>query len=105
MLKAAGFAPLWIELDREIRERQIQARKTFRRTLNLFRKGSMRSQSALDRFQQAVDEINILIRELNLLDPSSRFSRQLVNADSELEWIQADLLTSWEKKTDHLAGS
>ena len=103
ILKDAGFAPEWIELDKAIRNRLQRARAA------LFRQWQWRQvrlgelsersdswskaersrveagwQDAVSAFGLELDEINQEIAELNLKVPSSRFQRPMLDASREL---------------------
>ena len=103
ILKDAGFAPEWIELDKAIRNRLQRARAS------LFRQWQWRQarlgelaersdswstaersrleagwQDAVSAFGLELDEINQEIGELNLKVPSSRFQRYMLDAAREL---------------------
>jgi DnaJ family protein C protein 28 len=109
VLKDAGYAPDWIELDKAIRAR-IEAtrarlarrwewREDRRRELadrtdawgEAERNRSAASwQEALARFAAELEEINLEITALNLKVPSPRFQRRRLALDRELEWIVGD---------------
>ena len=88
MLSAAGFAPHWIELDREIRDQLSHARKTLVEALDQFDVGTTGYKRALEQFQIHVEKINELIRELNLLVPSLQFSRRMISVIREVALAQ-----------------
>jgi DnaJ family protein C protein 28 len=91
MLQQAGFAPRWIELDREIRERLFQAKKILVAALGRDAADNAQVKNALDRYRNSLSEVNTLIRALNLLVPCDRFSRSLIRADREVESVQAEV--------------
>ena len=84
VLKSQGFAPRWIELDREIRDKIEIAEQSIRRTyewvMQTWSSGSANQQFAEVEWQGAqrvfakrLDEINRLIKLLNLeLPPAVR---------------------------------
>ena len=88
VLQNAGFAPRWIELDREIRDRLKLARKDLALGFDPDETGSKASVHALHNFTAAIEEINVMIQALNLLVPSDRFTRVLIDASSEVARIQ-----------------
>ena len=108
VLKDAGYAPEWIELDKAIRGKADRARATLLRHWEWreTRLHELAAQAAsdswsqaerariLERWQQAVsafcleiDAINKEIAELNLRVPSSRFQRSKLDALREVERI------------------
>jgi DnaJ family protein C protein 28 len=84
VLESQGFAPRWMELDREIREKIEIAEQSIRRTyewvMQTWSSGSANQQFAEGEWQEAqrvfakrLDEINQLIQLLNLeLPPAVR---------------------------------
>lgn len=108
VLKDAGYAPEWIELDKAIRGKADRARAALLRHWEWreTRLHELAAQAArdswseaerariLERWQQAVsafrleiDAINKEIAELNLKVPSSRFQRSKLEALREVERI------------------
>lgn len=104
VLKDAGFAPEWIELDKAIRGRLGQARKVLARrwawsTERLVELASRSEkwaeaerrrtragwQRAMAEFRQEVAAINAEIADLNLKVPGPQFQRQRINPGREIE--------------------
>jgi DnaJ family protein C protein 28 len=83
LLENAGLAPRWIELDRDIRYELRTARTciTSKLSSNVSRHGR---DLALKTFIRSIHEINQMIRELNLIVPSARFSRPQIRIEQEL---------------------
>jgi DnaJ family protein C protein 28 len=107
ILKDAGCAPEWIELDKAIRSRLERARTTLQRQWRWreARLGELADRSdrstqaererawaswraAIVRFEEEVRAINKEITDLNLKVPSARFQRSKVNAVRELERLE-----------------
>ena len=103
ILKDAGYAPEWIELDKTIRGRTAQARATLApawewhnarlaelhsRTDSWAAAERARVESswenAADAFQQEIQSINGEIADLNLKVPAPRFQRARVDAEREI---------------------
>ncbi len=89
VLKSQGFAPRWLELDNEIRQKQEIAEKAVRRTfewvMQTWSSGSASQTFAESEWQEArrvfakrLDEINKLIRVLNLELPEPMRHRQRI---------------------------
>ena len=107
ILKDAGCAPEWIELDKAIRERLDKARAALVRSWEWHqarlsrltgqtdgqaeaeRKLSLGSwQAAVTAFEEEVTAINKQIGELNLKVPSPRFQRFKIDAAQEVERLE-----------------
>ena len=97
MLKSQGFAPRWLELDNEIRQKQEIAEKAVRRTfewvMQTWSSGSASQTFAESEWREAkrvfakrLGEINQLIRVLNLELPEPMRHRQRIplKADEQL---------------------
>ncbi len=110
ILKDAGCAPEWIELDKAIRERLDKARAALVRSWEWHqarlsqlagrtdgraeaeRKQSLGSwQAAVKAFEEEVTAINKQIGELNLKVPSSRFQRFKIDAAQEVTRLERGL--------------
>jgi DnaJ family protein C protein 28 len=108
ILKDAGYAPEWIELDKEIRTRLEKARTTLARRWEWHqaRLGELEGQpgrraetereraragwqKAVSGFEQEIAAINQEIAGLNLKVPSPRFQRTKVDAARELQRLTA----------------
>lgn len=109
ILKDAGFAPEWIELDKTIRNKLQRARAALVRQWQWRRARlgelSERSdswskaersrveagwQDAVSAFGLELDEINQEIADLNLKVPSSRFQRPMLDAARELAQLDGE---------------
>jgi DnaJ family protein C protein 28 len=107
ILKDAGCAPEWIELDKAIRSRLERARTTLQRQRRWYetRLGELADRSdrwteaerertwaswqrTIASFEEEVRAINKEIADLNLKVPSARFQRSKVNAARELERLE-----------------
>jgi DnaJ family protein C protein 28 len=110
VLKDAGYAPEWIELDKAIREKLASARTALARRWKWYttRLGELKDRSdswaraerervqgswfrAAVAFESEVETINKEIAELNLKVPSPRFQRAKVNAAGEMERVTGRL--------------
>jgi DnaJ family protein C protein 28 len=110
ILRDAGFAPEWIELDKAIRSqleraRQVLSRQWSWRTTRLAELADRRDawadserarvegqwHRALSVFEQEIDTINAEISRLNLMVPSPRFQRLKVKAAGEVAQLTAEL--------------
>jgi DnaJ family protein C protein 28 len=106
VLKYAGYAPEWIELDKAIREKAKMARASLvrkwewyttkldelaGRTDSWARAERQRVEAswsqAVDLFEEQMEAINNEIAELNLQVPSLRFQRARMNAPDEIEHL------------------
>jgi len=110
VLKDAGYAPEWIELDKAIRERLERARAILARSWARHqarvgqlagccdgraaaeRKASLGGwQAAVAAFEEEVTAINKQIGELNLKVPSPRFQRLKIDAAREVARLEGGL--------------
>ena len=109
ILKDAGFAPEWIELDKAVRNKVQAARAALLRQWQ-WREARLRElsgrsdkwteaersrveagwQDAVSAFGLELDEINHEISELNLKVPSTRFQRSKLDAAREVARLGAD---------------
>jgi DnaJ family protein C protein 28 len=110
VLKDAGYAPEWIELDKAIREKLARARTALVRRWEWYtaRLGELKDRSdrwaqvereraqgswsrAVVTFEGEVETINKEIAELNLKVPSPRFQRPKADAAGETERVTGRL--------------
>ena len=110
ILKDAGYAPEWIELDKVIRGKLERARSSLARSwawrqerladlaarsdswANAERARAVDGwQRAVAAFELEVEAINREIRDLNLKVPSARFQRRKVDAAGEVARIESGL--------------
>jgi hypothetical protein len=82
------MAPRWNELDREYREQFLQARKALSFALAIIVTSEPEGNHAIGRFQRTVADTNLLIQQLDLLIPSDRFGRPLIDAEREIARIR-----------------
>jgi len=75
VLKNAGSAPAWIELDRELRQELEAARRELRRQAG--------SQAALRRFRMRIADVNRMVDRLNLLVPALTLQRAHFDVERE----------------------
>ena len=83
LLEKAGLAPRWIELDGDIRRELEATRKRYSSMLSSSPSYHRRG-LAMKAFIGNIHEINGMIRELNLIVPSPRFSRSEIRIEQEL---------------------
>ena len=81
LLKEAGMRPEWIELDLEIRNKLSHARDKLSNALTIYGMEEDGWAKAFDQYKKRIEEINSLIRELNLKVPHPRFQRALLKPD------------------------
>jgi DnaJ family protein C protein 28 len=91
VLQRAGYAPRWIELDRMIREGLSKAHKRLAVDLQTGARDKAFAADAIERFTESSAELNGMIKELNLIAPSNRFCRTLIDVDRELAEISMSL--------------
>jgi len=84
ILKDHGFAPAWIELDKEIRRELAAAR---RQLANSYRQYGLDS-SAEDRFAEQIAELNRKIDLYNLKTPAMQFQRRRILLADELQRVE-----------------
>jgi hypothetical protein len=113
ILKDAGYAPEWIELDKAIRGKLARTRAALARSWEWRgeRLGELAGrtdswgvaerervlegwQKAMAAFEQEVADINAEIAELNLKVPGMRFQRSKVDVASEIGRIKGTLVTA-----------
>lgn len=90
LLKNNGFAPEWIERDKEIRQALDEARAALSQTWQLYQKGQapeMAWKQARRQFETTVTELNRKIRDFNLLVPILERQRILLRLEDELDRI------------------
>ncbi len=75
VLKNAGAAPAWIELDRELRAAVEAARRELRRQAG--------SRTAMRRFRARLEEVNRMVDRLNLAVPALTLQRPHFDAERE----------------------
>jgi len=109
MLKDAGYAPEWIEMDKAVRHKTAQARAVLARRWAWHRarvselagrsdswaaKEKHRSltswQEAVDEFKETAAAINREIAELNLQVPASHLQRFKIDAASEVAALERE---------------
>jgi DnaJ family protein C protein 28 len=88
VMRNAGMAPRWIELNRDIREQLEQASEASSFALAAFAASKPARSRAIGRFRRVVADAKCLIQQLNLLIPSDRFGRPLIDAAREIVQIQ-----------------
>lgn len=88
MLREAGFAPEWIEQDKEIRAAKAEIFKPFRNYLQ--RRGKLPSDRSavqarlIAEFRRKAGEVNRLIDDFNLKAPSIRLHHARIRVEEEI---------------------
>jgi len=89
ILRDHGFAPEWIELDKEIRRELKAARRRLAESYRRCGRGTVGWQRARDRFAGQIAELNQKIDLYNLKVPGMQFQRRRIVLPDEicrLEW-------------------
>jgi DnaJ family protein C protein 28 len=92
LLKEQGFRPEWLEEDVALRKKLSEARQALART-HAWRQTQPAHTAAPEwakaeaRFRQALAEINTGLQRLNLLVPTPRLQRPLLNVDKEFAQV------------------
>lgn len=71
LLKSAGMAPQWVELDEQVRRETASARADLRRARDRWPDGGIGWQRAQERFQERAERINRRVLVRNFLAPES----------------------------------
>lgn len=90
MLKSAGMAPRWIELDQQIRCETAAVRDDLRRACDRWPEGGPAWQRAVDRNLERIERVNGWIMARNYLAPESVRPRFPLQLDRELDRLQMD---------------
>jgi DnaJ family protein C protein 28 len=96
LLRSNGFAPRWIEERREIEATIQSARASLARSWEWYRSGRRdvwtegEWRRAVEAFRRQVVRINQRIADYNLITPSSRTQRQLVDVNQEIGRVVAE---------------
>ena len=93
LLRDAGFAPAWIEEQKDIAATFEAARQTLTRAWKIYRPGGVSPNDvAWERnvfeFREKAAELNSRIKLYNLKVPSAVFQRRLFDADKVIESIR-----------------
>lgn len=92
LLRDAGFAPAWIEEQKDIAATFEAARQTLTRAWKIYRPGGVSPNDAaweknVAKFREKAAELNSRIRLHNLKVPSAVFQRRLFDADKVIEAV------------------
>lgn len=92
LLRDAGFAPAWIEEQKDIAATFEAARQTLTRAWKIYRPGGVSPNDAaweknVAKFREKAAELNSRIRLYNLKVPSAVFQRRLFDADKVIEAV------------------
>lgn len=85
VLKNAGMKPQWLECEIEIREKLSEAQSAVLEAAKLWNQEGNGWERAVLQFTEQIEEINGLIRELNLKVPLPRFQRTVIDPHKALE--------------------
>jgi DnaJ family protein C protein 28 len=88
ILKDHGFAPEWIELDKEIRQELEAARRQLANSFRRYTPDSDVWQRVVDRFAQQIAELNDKIGLYNLKAPAMQFHRRRIVLEDELRRVR-----------------
>jgi len=93
LLRDAGFAPAWIEEQKDIAATFEAARQTLTRAWKIYRPGGVSPNDVawernVAEFREKAAELNSRIRLYNLKVPSAVFQRRLFDADKVIESIR-----------------
>lgn len=91
LLRNAGFAPAWLEEQKDIDENLKRARATLTRARDLFRDEIPRGarwQRAVQEFCETVAELNQRIRMYNLKAPGTVFHRKVFDASAFIHELE-----------------
>jgi len=92
LLREAGFAPAWIEEQKDINATFEATRQTLTRAWNIYRPGGVSPNDAawernIAEFREKAAELNSRIRLYNLKVPAAVFQRRLFDTDKIIESI------------------
>jgi hypothetical protein len=90
ILKNAGIKPFWLEIDLEIRQKWLETREGLAAIANRYDRDSTSWEIGFGRFVEQIEQINNLIRELNLRVPHPQFQRLTIDAEREARKILSD---------------
>jgi hypothetical protein len=93
ILKNAGIKPLWLEIDLEIRQKLQETRRGLAAIIDKSDMEITNWEKGLEGFVDQIQEINYLIRELNLMVPHPRFQRPFIDAEREARKLLPDSIT------------
>lgn len=89
ILKNAGFAPDWIEMDQEIRKRREKLREAFTRYLanppKSKRERARRVEILSSEFRERAEELNREIDVFNLKAPTPQLHQRRIRIEEELK--------------------
>jgi DnaJ family protein C protein 28 len=87
LLKNNGFAPEWIERDKEIRRELHTARERLRRAWQ-GQTDEAAWQAAVSRFEESLNKLNHKIIDFNLTVPIISCQRARLRLEDEVRWVQ-----------------
>lgn len=91
-LKDAGLRPAWLEIEIEVREKLDKARVDLQEAAESLNQSGAHWDNAVEQFYSRVEEINGLIRRMNLIVPLIKFQRVILEPQKELESVIGDRL-------------
>lgn len=90
LLKRNGFAPEWIERDKEIRKRLNEARHQLQMAWRNRLISQEKWHAAVARFEAQLNTINQKIDDFNLIAPVVSLQRSRLRVEDELERVKKD---------------
>lgn len=89
ILDAAGFPPVWLELDQEVRGGRALAARDLRQAAEHTSRRGPEWAGAVARFASRIKELNVLVERAALAAPSHRFRRGPIDLAREMRWAIA----------------
>lgn len=89
ILDAAGFSPVWLDLDQEVRRGRALAALDLRQAADQTSRGGPGWAGAFARFASRIKELNLLVERAALAAPSHRFRRGPIEPAREMQWAIA----------------
>jgi hypothetical protein len=89
IMENAGVKPAWVELADEIQKGIEAAQAALARAAAQLPPGDAGWERAVERFERRMGEINLLIKRYNLMVPSSRLARILLDPEKERQRVTA----------------
>lgn len=90
ILQDHGFAPEWIELDKEMRRELETARRRLAESYQRYGPGSDGWRCAVDRFAEQIAELNRKVDLYNLKAPAMQLQRRRIVLADELQWVEQE---------------
>lgn len=91
LLKNNGFAPEWIERNKDIRRDMARLRQRLRRAWQQRSRNESKWQAAIAQFEAELVKLNRKIDDFNLIAPSVVVQRPRLRLDNELQRVKNNL--------------